>query len=431
MKLRKSGRAVLATAATLGLGLGLTSCSPSNTVDFVYVTASKANPGQISVYRSDSESGALTQIQDSPYPSGGRNPVGAVTSSDGKYLYVINKDDNNIVVFAIGTDGKLYPQQTCNTPGSAPVALSLYPSVATLSGGATAGSSFLYVVDFYSPITPGGPVYSPANPGPGALVVFPVDTSSGKVGGSNCTPVTQTFVDSNNTTQTATYVPVGPSPTGVNVLANGSAVYVTAQNGPPSATSTLGVVDAFDVSSGALSAGTTYAAGTAPSAVASDPTNRFLYVTDSRQNQLITYTILSTGTLNPSQNPPTKTDTFPIAITVDPRGQYIYVANYNSADITAYAINTSTGVPSAIAGAASYATGAGPSCVIVEPGLGRFIYTANFIDNTVTGMELNPNTGALTANQNSPYLAAGQPTCAAAIPHGNHSTQNVSAVAGS
>jgi 6-phosphogluconolactonase len=421
MKLRKSGRVLLATAATLGLGLGLTSCSPSNTVDYVYVTASKANPGQISVYRVDSESGALTQIADSPYPSGGRNPVGAVTSPDGKYLYVINKDDNSIVQFAIGTDGKLYPQQTCNTPGSEPVSLAI-----------NASESLLYVVDFFSPTTPGGPVYSSANPGPGALVVYPVDKTSGNIGGSSCAPVQQTFIDSNNVNQTATYVPIGFSPTGVNALANGSAVFVSAQDGLPSATNTLGVVDAFDVSSsGVLSAVTTYPTGTTPSAIASDPTNRFLYVTDSRQNQLITYTILSTGLLNASQNPPIKTDTFPVAITVDPRGFYVYVANYNSADITAYAINQSTGTPSAIAGATAYATGAGPSCVIVEPGLGRFIYTANFIDNTVTGLELNPNTGALTANQNSPYLSAGQPTCAAAIPHGNHSTQAVSAVAGS
>ncbi|HYK37915.1 lactonase family protein [Alloacidobacterium sp.] len=421
MKLRKSGRTLLATATTLGLGLGLTSCSPSNTVDYVYVTASKANPGQISVYRADSESGALTQIQDSPYPSGGRNPVGAVTSPDGKYLYVINKDDNSIVQFAIGTDGKLYPQQTCNTPGSAPVALAINKS-----------ETLLYIVDFYSPTTPGGPVYSSANPGPGALVAYTVDKSSGKIGGGNCTPVQQTFVDTNNVTQTATYVPVGFSPTGVNALANGNSVFVSAQDALPSATSTLGEVDAFDVdSNGVLSAVTKYPTGTTPSAIASDPTNRFLYVTDSRQNQLITYTILSTGILNPSQNPPIKTDTFPVAITVDPRGTYIYVANYNSADVTAYAINQSTGTPSSVAGASSYATGAGPSCVIVEPALGRFIYTANFIDNTVTGFQLNPNTGALTSNQNSPYLAAGQPTCAAAIPHGNHSTQSVSATAGS
>jgi 6-phosphogluconolactonase (cycloisomerase 2 family) len=419
MKLRKSGRVLLATAS-LGLGLGITSCSPSNTIDYVYVTASKANPGQISVYRVDSESGALTQIQDSPYPSGGRNPVGAVTSPDGKYLYVINKDDNTIVQFAIGTDGKLYPQQTCNTPGSEPVSLAINTS-----------QTLLYVADFYSPTTPGGPVYSSANPGPGALVAYTVDSSTGKLGGGNCTPVQQTFVDSNNVTQTATYVPIGFTPTGIAALANGNSVFVSAQDGLPSATGTLGEVDAFDVNgSGVFSTITTYPTGTTPSAIASDPTNRFLYVTDSRQNQLITYTILSTGILNASQNPPLKTDTFPVAITVDPRGFYIYVANYNSADVTAYAINQSTGTPSSIAGASAYATGAGPSCVIVEPGLGRFIYTANFIDNTVTGLELNPNTGALTANQNSPYLAAGQPTCAAAIPHGNHSTQHVSSTAG-
>jgi 6-phosphogluconolactonase (cycloisomerase 2 family) len=215
----------------------------------------------------------------------------------------------------------------------------------------------------------------------------------------------------------------------VNALANGNSVFVSAQNALPTASNTLGVVDDFNVSSSgtlSIAGGSPYPTGTAPSAIASDPTSRFLYVTDSRQNQLITYTILSTGILNPSLNPPVKTDTFPVAVTVDPRGQYIYVANYNAADISAFAISQSTGTPSAIAGATSYATGAGPSCVLIEPALGRFIYTANFIDNTVSGLELNPNTGALTANQNSPYLSAGQPTCAAAIPHGNHSTQSTS-----
>src|SRR5580698_68631 len=137
MKLRKSGRVLLATAASFGIGLGLTSCSPSNTIDYVFVTASKANPGQISVYRVDSESGALTQIPDSPYPSGGRNPVSAVTSPNGNNLYVANRDDNSIVQFAIGTDGKLYPQQTCNTPGAAPVSLAI-----------NSAGTLIYVADF-------------------------------------------------------------------------------------------------------------------------------------------------------------------------------------------------------------------------------------------------------------------------------------------
>src|SRR5882672_5990001 len=115
MKFRKSGQVLLAAAVSLGVGLGITSCGQSNTVDFLYVTANKQNPGQISVYYVDQLSGALSQIKDSPYSSGGKNPVAAVTSPNGKNLYVINQDDNTLVQFGIGTDAKLYQSHTYNT----------------------------------------------------------------------------------------------------------------------------------------------------------------------------------------------------------------------------------------------------------------------------------------------------------------------------
>jgi 6-phosphogluconolactonase len=35
-------------------------------------------------------------------------------------------------------------------------------------------------------------------------------------------------------------------------------------------------------------------------------------------------------------------------------------------------------------------------------------------------LNLNPATGALSAAQNSPFGAAQQPTCSAAITHGHH-----------
>ncbi len=72
MKLSKFGRIALASVVSLGLGFGATACGPSNTIDYLYVTASKNNPGQISVYKVDSEAGVLYQIADSPYPSGGQ-----------------------------------------------------------------------------------------------------------------------------------------------------------------------------------------------------------------------------------------------------------------------------------------------------------------------------------------------------------------------
>ena len=72
MKFSKFGRIALASVVTLGLGFGVTACGPSNTIDFLYVTSSKQNPGQINVYKVDSQAGALIPIPDSPYSSGGR-----------------------------------------------------------------------------------------------------------------------------------------------------------------------------------------------------------------------------------------------------------------------------------------------------------------------------------------------------------------------
>src|SRR5271165_6097153 len=136
MKFRKFGRPTLAAMLSLGAAAALTACGNNgiNTaVDYVYVTNSKNNPGQIDVYRARGGSGGLYQIPDSPYPSGGRNPVGLVTlvvpasgSNPGfSALYVINHDENTIVEFTIGTDAKLYPQNTYNTPGTFPNAIAI------------------------------------------------------------------------------------------------------------------------------------------------------------------------------------------------------------------------------------------------------------------------------------------------------------------
>jgi 6-phosphogluconolactonase len=398
MKFSKSGHALLAAAVSVGIGLGITSCGESNTIDYLYVTASKNNPGQISVYRVDQESGALTQIADSPYSSGGRNPVAEVTSPNGADLYVVNHDDNTIVDFAIGTDGKLYPQHTYNTPGSEPQAITI-----------NAAGTYLYVVDTYQA------GYTDANPGPGAVVVYPIG-SDGSLG-------------TNVANGTLPYFPVQNNPSSVNVTANGSFVYVVNEN----TTAQAGTISAFSSGTGgALSsiAGSPFSAGVTPNASASDPTSRFLYVTDSTTNQLIAYTIGATGSLTPLQNGPFATATFPDAVTIDPSGTYIYVANYNSNSISAYQITQSTGAPSGLAGAATYSTDTGPTCVLVDPAFGRFVYTSNFLGSSVSGFQLNTNTGVLTGAENSPFPTAGQPTCTAAVTHGNHPGEHVQATAG-
>jgi 6-phosphogluconolactonase (cycloisomerase 2 family) len=406
MKFSKSGHALLAAAVSIGIGLGITSCGQSNTIDYLFVTASKQNPGQVSVYRVDQLSGALTAIPDSPYGSGGRNPVAVLASPNGKNLYVVNHDDNTIVESLIGTDGKLYPQHTYNTPGTEPTALAM-----------NSAGTLMFVVDTFQA------GFTAANPGPGAVVVYPVN-SDGSLG---------TNIANGN----LPYWPVQNNPSSVNVpvpLTTSSTtdfVYVVNTNTAAQG----GTISAFSFSTasggGALTpiAGSPFSAGVAPNASASDPTARFLYVTDSATNQLIAYGIATGGALVPLQNGPFKTDVFPNAVTVSPNGMFLYVANFNSNDISAFAIDQGTGQPTSLA-TNTFATKTGPTCVLIEPAFGRFLYTSNFLDNSITGYQLDANTGILTGTENNPYPTAGQPTCSAAVSHGNHAGEHVQAGSG-
>jgi 6-phosphogluconolactonase len=390
MKLSKLGRITLASVVSFGLGFGVTACGPSNTIDFLYVTSSKNNPGQINVYKVDSQGGPLITLTGSPFSSGGANPVADVASPNGKNLYVVNHDSNSVVEFTVNTNGNITQQQACTTPGSSPTQLAINKA-----------GTYLYVVETNRPN------FDVNNPGPGALVVYPID-ANGQLGatGSLCTPI----ADGSNA-----FFPIGNNPVGVNVLANNGYVYAVNENDA--------TISAFTVaSSGALTSIGTFPVGVAPNAVASDPTNKFLYITDGAANQLIGFLIQANGTLVAMQTP-FKTDIFPNSVQVDPRGIYVYVSNYNANDVSAYTIDRSTGNATQIAGTTAYSVDAGPTFVLIEPAEARFVYTSNFLGDTVSGLALNPATGALTAVQNSPFKAAGQPTGIAAVTHGNHAIE--------
>ena len=128
------------------------------------MAAGPNNYGQVDVFEINSQSGHMRQIPTSPFPSGGRNPVAEAVSSDDADLYVVNRDDNTIVQFIIGSDGKLYPQNTVNTPGVFPLAVSV-------------AKSTLYVADTYQPL----PTCSPASPCSGSVAVYPILPAAGSV----------------------------------------------------------------------------------------------------------------------------------------------------------------------------------------------------------------------------------------------------------
>ncbi|MGD0912850.1 MAG: beta-propeller fold lactonase family protein [Terracidiphilus sp.] len=414
MKFNKTSQLVAAAVASLAVASLVTACS-TRTVDFVYVTSSKAagsnNYGSIDVFEINSGSGKMRQIPSSPFPSAGRLPVAEAVSADYKNLFVVNEDDNTIVQFVIGNDGKLYPFNTVNTPGIFPLAV-------------TTNKSNLFVVDLYQPL----PLCSDADPCSGSMAVYPVVAGAGGSSSASnpCTASVCLGTPVTNTTIGAQYwpltLPSAPSdvivPTAVNVLASGAFAYVTAYDS--SVTPNRGLIFGFAVGSGGalspLNGGVPHDMGVGsqglgirPSGVASDPTSSYVYVTDSTNGIVVGYSIAS-GTLAEIQDTPTGNQ--PSAVVVDPVYPYVYVANALDGTVSAYSMSSG-----ALSNLGTYTVGSDPVAIGIDPSTEHFLFTANFLDNTVSGFELSATAGTLLESQFSPYNASVNPTAVAAIPH--------------
>lgn len=405
MKLSKLSQLALVSVAGLLVAIFLTSCNLV-TVDYVYVAASGGpssdSAGQIYGYAVDAESGAIRSAIPA-VSSGGTGPVSLATTSDYYNLYVANQGNNTVIHFSIADHGALTEKDSVTLP-TTPVALAV-----------NTANTYLYVVS-----------YTPGTTNTATLTEYPL--TSGAIGSATAT---ESLALPNSSDVLV--------PTGVSVLANNNAAFVTAYDqsaynpgGTTSSNANPGWVFGYAVGSdGGLTPTTDspYQAGVKPSALAADPTSRFVYVTDYASNELIGYSVLSSGQLVAIINGPFKTGDEPNAIVIDPRGLYIYVTNSLDSTVSAYSITLSTGVPSVVvntSGSNSNTTATDPVAITIEPSLGRYVYTANRLDNSISGFKLNPNTGALSATQDSPYPINGDnPTALIAVPHGNHATESV------
>jgi 6-phosphogluconolactonase len=463
MKFNKTSQLLLVSAASL-LVAGLMTACETLTVDFVFVASSKAagpnNYGEIDVLEINSESGFMRHIPTSPFPSGGRNPVAEAVSSDNTNLYVVNQDDNTIVQFIIGNDGKVYPENTTNTPG-------IYPLAVAVNG------TNLFVLDTYQPL----PICSTAQPCSGSIGVFPITVGpttppSDSIGPNalangavNYWPLCLTGYVSATNASTCNLTGSGANdliePTALSVLPSGTAVYVAAYDvnssvnylfgfaiAPPVSSGTTippggTCPSAFPIPPGVLPPGTLcplnggtplttggfatgscptvfinapFILGTCPSAMASDSTSTYLYVTDPVKGQVHGYTIAATGLLTELSSSPYTSGNQPSAIVVDPNYPYAYVANAQDSTVTAFSM--SNGVLTSMG---TYATGLQPVSMGIDPSTSHFLYTTNYlgsgVSGTVSGYELSPTDGTLVNSQKSPYTVDALPTAIVAIPH--------------
>jgi 6-phosphogluconolactonase (cycloisomerase 2 family) len=419
MKFGKLSQIGLVSAGSLLAATAFTACQ-TLTVDFLYVATTAQSPGQIEVYEVNSESGALRTIPTSPFPSGGRKPVAEAVSPDFQNFYAANNQDNNIVQFGIGSDGKLYSQSTINTPGTFPTALAMNPA-----------GSYLYVVDTLQPIA--GCTLN--NSCPGLVAGYAVtpsksSTNSSSIPGSlgqNCTSSTCTLGTPVTNANGIGYEPLQLSandntvltPTAVAITPNGSYLYVTAYSA-----SNQGYLFAFSVGSdggltpipsgqtyslnGTSTALTPFPVGTELSGIATDASNQYLYITDELNNQVDTFSI-ATGA--PSLIATAATGNRPSALTTY-KSQYLYVTNLIDSTVTAYSI--ASGVLTKIG---DFATDTQPVAVIVDPRSIGYLYTVNFLGNSLSGFKINQTNGTLVNAQETPYASSAQPVAVTGIPH--------------
>jgi 6-phosphogluconolactonase (cycloisomerase 2 family) len=383
--------------------LGMSACG-GYTVGFMWVLGTQYN--QIAGFKIDDYTGNLTSMVNSPYPSGGSNPVSIAVRAGGNYVFVVNKGtysakgisngDGNIAVFAVGEDGVLTFQNTYNTAGNSPVW-----AVADGTG------SYLYVLDSQAP--------DYATTGNGDITVFGIDGSTGRL------QLVPNQLIKNGAGHQLNYFEVGKAPT--TFRSSGSCLY-TLDSGDQS-------IFPYGIGSGGqltIQINSTIPLGTV-NATSLNIYGSSIYITDagsklSTGGSIIPYTpgascSLSVQADGAVANLPLTSS--PVYSMTDTKGKFLYVLNHggtnpNNANstISAYVIET-TGQLQPVSDANNpYPVGNGPVCMVEDPS-NQYVYTSNSNDGTVTGKYINQNTGQLSdLTRGSSFSAfAAQASCLA------------------
>lgn len=405
MKLSRIGRISQALVVSMALVLGMSACG-GYTVGFMWVPGTQFN--QIAGFKIDDFTGNLTHMVNSPYSSGGSNPVSLSVRSGGNFVFVVNKGtsvkacDGNISVFAVGNDGVLTFQQSYQTPGCSPVWI-----IADGTGG------FIYVLDQQAPDF--------ATTGNGDVAVYSVDGASGRL------QLVPNQLVKNAQGQQLNYFEVGPAPT--MLRSSGTCLFALDSGDQTIFPYGIGAGGQLTVQANSrvqtggtnitsinVSGNSVYLTDAAP--VPSSPTNP-----GSTGGSIRIYTIGTSCSLSAQADGIVNNlagTSSPVYSLTDSKNKFLYVLNHGTTNsnnanstISAYVIQ-STGTLVPISDPLNpYSVGNGPVCMAEDPS-SQYIYTSNNNDGTVTGKFINSNTGQLSnLSRGSTFTATGQATCLA------------------
>lgn len=343
-------RASLLTVTLAGL-IALSACSTSKR-ETAYVMTPFNNG--VTAFRLDSNTGGLSQILGSPYPTG-VSPSAIRIHPSGKFAYVSNAGENTIALFKVGSTGALTEVTPRARTGVQPADVVMDPA-----------GKFLFVL----------------NSADNTITAYSINGSTGALQATSASPF-----------PTSGFTPLRGA-----ITPSGKFLYVANSN---SATISGFAID----SSGGLSPvpHSPIAVGNGPNWIAMDAAGKFLYVANLQDGTFSGFTIDGTsGGLTGMSGSPfgvanTSTAIAPVSsVVVDASTKYVYVTTLSLGNnVYGYTINGTTGVPTAAITGLPIAAGNSAVFVVTDT-TGKLIFVGNQTSNTVSGFKIAPSTGALT-----------------------------------
>jgi 6-phosphogluconolactonase (cycloisomerase 2 family) len=137
-------------------------------------------------------------------------------------------------------------------------------------------------------------------------------------------------------------------------------------------------------------------------------TTRFAYVANKLSNSISAYALNSTtGALTPIAGSPfVSTGSQPDSVWVGPAGNFLYVADSASNDLGIFSINTETGL---LTPQGTVPTGVAPYGIVTDP-TGSYLYVSNYSSNSISAYAVDASSGALTQLSGSPFPVGVAPT---------------------
>jgi 6-phosphogluconolactonase (cycloisomerase 2 family) len=409
MKLKNFGRAALALAASAVTVLGMTSCTLSYTVGYLFVTGSQYN--QIASYRIQNDNGALHAT--STVGSGGMDPIQVVVNSTGSFVYVLNygtgtaknPQPSTIALFSVGGYGALTFQTTFTPQG-------FNTKNIEISG------NYLYSLDEFAP----GGTGPNGTQSVGSITAFAIDPNTGRL--------TAQPNLANNQNGNVYYFPVGTNPTWMSV--NGAFAYI-AEQGPVGSTNPNDPQQAIFIYSQSATNGQLTLTQSTPLPTGATQLT-YVYAAPQYIYALDAGPVGSTGFILPytntggtlaavsggarANNGQKQSPVFPSRIIQESTHPFLWVSSQGintnigalQSVITAYTVDNLGHINDANNGQSPIPVGPSPRCIVEDPS-NQYVYLANFDNSTITGKKIDQVAGGLTVLPKvQSMVTAGSPT---------------------